>query len=150
MAEALGIAASIIAVLELTGKLADYCVSVRNASSDIREFAVEIQALRPSLTQLKFRVEDVVTASASSDISTSHHIATLSIPLEQLQTALQSVADKLGINQDGSTKARNLKQSLKWPFQRSQVLELLEKIERFKSLVNLALTDDILYALLYL
>ena len=59
-------------------------------------------------------------------------------PLEQFKIALEHLASKLA-PVDG---LRKVGKALAWPFQKTEIQDILNMIERQKSLFNLALQND--------
>jgi hypothetical protein len=62
----LSITASIIAVLQLTGKLISYLSDVKNAPKDRIQCALEVSNLRNLLLTLRFRLEEGITSGGKS------------------------------------------------------------------------------------
>lgn len=75
MAEAIGVAASIISVLQLSGTIIDYLNDVRSASNGCNKIFVEISSIRGFLYSLK----DLATRIKSGEISLST-VKSLDIP----------------------------------------------------------------------
>ena len=73
-------------------------------------------------------------------------LATLSAPngpLEQLKSALQELASRLA----PAHGVRRVGKALSWPFSKSEINAILERIERQKSVFSLALENDHMLAL---
>lgn len=132
----LSLSASIIAVLQLAGTILPYLNDVRNATKDQTQLAVEASNIYSLLTSLRFRVEqsngDDPWFIAVRNLGREHG------PLDQVKEALEYLASK-------SEPARGIKRvskQLMWKFEKSELQEVLRKIERVKTLVNIALTSD--------
>lgn len=61
-------------------------------------------------------------------------------PLDQLNKALAAMIEKI---QSSSRKRDQIKSKLMWQWTKSEIDELLMRMERLKSLINCALTDDV-------
>ena len=130
--------ASIIAVLQLTTALTGYFNDVRNATSEQAKVAVEASNLYALLTSLRFRVE-----GARSDAPWFNQVKMLGTkhgPLDQLRGTLEAMVEKLS----SSRKRDQIKSALMWKFTKSEVEDTLKRMERLKSLITCALTNDLL------
>ncbi|KAI4638130.1 hypothetical protein J4E93_010439 [Alternaria ventricosa] len=129
----LGELASVIAVLQLSGKIVDYVGKVKDASEDRKRLRGEIRACKRILQELKDDAEDI--DEGESLVDTINVLERLDGPLPRLQTILQQV--EIRLRHDNT-----LRGSLKWPFQEKDVQKLIQSIEREKILINLALSRD--------
>lgn len=136
MADPLSIAASIIAVLQVSQTVVNYLDHVRGASDDRHRILLEIS----HVNGLLFSLKDLVERSPWED-AWATTVASLDVPngpLAQFKSALEHLGAKLA-PVTGMKKARN---TLSWPFQKGEVVDLLRTIERQKSLFCLVLTKD--------
>lgn len=130
--------ASIIAILQLTTTLTGYINDVRHATAEQAKVAVEASNLYSLLTSLRFRVE-----AARSDDPWFKQVKMLGIhggPLDQFKDVLEKMVRQIS----SSRKRDQIKLALTWKFTRSEVDDALERMERLKSLINCALTGDLL------
>ena len=133
----LSFSASIVAVLQLTGKLLSYLNDVRNTTKDQAQLAVEASNTYSLLVSLRFRVEQSnahdpwFTAIRNLGIKTG--------PLDQAKEALQRLVLKV----EPCRGIEKLGKQLMWKFDKSEMQLILDQIERIKTLVNIALTDDL-------
>ena len=137
---AVGLAASIVQILELTATLVSYLNSVENASKEQKALEAEAAAVYGVLVQLKRRVED-----ADEDKDWFKTVRILGEPngaLGQYDTALQKLQSKV---KDTSTIGGKIAHSVTWKFRKDDVEAVLQSIERVKLTANLALTNDLLY-----
>ncbi|KAF1828738.1 hypothetical protein BDW02DRAFT_206603 [Decorospora gaudefroyi] len=125
----LGEVASVIAVLQLSGKVVDYVGKVRDASEDRKRLRDEIRACKRILQEIKDDSDDFEEGDAWAD--TLKTLERLDGPLPRLQSTLAQVETRL-------RKESTLKSSLRWPFQERDVRKMIEAIEREKSLLLLA------------
>ena len=137
MAEAIGVVASIVSVLQLTGDVVEYLNDARNASEDVQRLYDEISSTSFLLYVLRDRVEK----SQSLWLPTIAKLAEPRGPLDLFQQAVQALAHRLKRNQAGSRLAR-VKHDLIWPFRKAEMLKLLEVIARQKASFALALQND--------
>ena len=132
----LSIAASVIAVLQLTTKVVGYLNSVKNATKDQARCAIEASNVLSLLTSLRFRLEE-----ASRNDPWYCAIRALAVengPLDQYKDALERLLDKIA-PQDGPGKVRGV---LLWILDKQEVAEILSKVERLKALTQIALEMD--------
>jgi hypothetical protein len=139
MAEALGTAASLLAVLEAAVKATQYLKDVKQGSSDRLRLRDELRSTTCLAEMLKDRIDD----SDEGDL-TPTSIASLGGPdgpLELFKRVLEEIVAKLA-PQD---RLRRLAQPFSWPFDKKEVAELLASLERLKSHFNLAMQNDLVY-----
>lgn len=136
MAEILGIAGSIIAVIQLTGQIIslgyDYIGGVTKASKDLRNLVSELQSLGIVLLAMK------EFADANPESKTLELLNGKDGPLPGCRQELQKLQRKI-------TPRKGLKgklDALKWPLEEKETLRHMMQIERQKSLFSLALTTD--------
>jgi len=130
----LSISASVIAILQLTSKVIEYLHDVKDAPKDWKQCAIEASNLNSLLIQLKFRLEE------RSDEAWYAAVQTLSVehgPLDQYKHALEQLQSKT--RGSGIKKVGN---ALTWTFRKEEVASVLSRIERLKSLVQVALEMD--------
>lgn len=129
--------ASIIAILELTTKLTSYMNSVRNATLEQKQLAVEASSLLSLLTSLRYRVED-----ARSSDPWFNQVRLLGVergPLDQFRECLEKMVEQT-LRTNRKDQIRSV---LTWKLAKPQVQNSLERLERLKTLVNCALTSDL-------
>jgi hypothetical protein len=134
----LSVTASIIAVLQLTTVLTTYINDIRHATSDQKKVAVEASNLYGLLTNLRFRVDE-----ARSDDTWFNQVKLLGVgngPLEQFKHILEKMVEQITIS---GTRDR-VKSALTWRWTKSEVDEALKQMERLKTLITIALTNDAL------
>lgn len=139
MADPLSISASIVAILQLTGTVVQYLNDVNGASEDRQRILTEIS----STSGVLFLLKDLAERAGWEDCW-SVTIKSLNVPggpLEKFKTMLQLLALKLkpveGVKKVGK--------ALIWPFQKGEINEILNTMERQKTLFNLALQNDHMY-----
>jgi hypothetical protein len=144
----LSAAASIIAVVQISGKVFQLC---QTYYLEVKEARKDIQRLRGELTFLQDVLANV--ADLAAEDQDSANASTLGLlnqpdgPLQQCQRDLEGLVAKLdpGDEKDGARKGK-MKQfgwrALKWPFSSKDVDKLLTTIGRHKATFNLALTAN--------
>jgi hypothetical protein len=134
----LSLVASVTAVLQLVGTITSYLIDVRDAAEDRIIFAMELSALNSLLTVLQTRVQE--SKSGHPWLSTVQALGVKNGPLDQLHSDLARLASKLkpvkGVKKVGSM--------LTWRLDKMEVLNTLSKIERLKTLISFALSNDLL------
>jgi hypothetical protein len=134
----ISITASIIAILELTTTLMGYINDVRRATREQAKVAVEASNLYSLLINLRFRVEE----SRSNDpwFTQVKLLGRENGPLDQFKDVLEKMVEQIS----SSRKRDQVKSALTWKFTKSEVDNALQRMERLKSLIQCALTEDVL------
>lgn len=133
----LSLTVSITALLEVIGIIIGYLNDVRDASEDRFKFAMELYGLNNLLTVLRNRVKD---ATGDSWFATVRALGVENGPLDQFRSNIVRLASKLE-PVDGIEK---VKRALTWKFDKTEIVDILSRIERIKTLVSLALENDLL------
>ncbi|KAL9091478.1 MAG: hypothetical protein Q9165_004864 [Trypethelium subeluteriae] len=131
----LGIISSVGSIIDGTTKLIGYINETKNASKDARDFrqdAIEIQSL---MFRLKYRLEDPDTSQAWLKETTR-----LEPLVDNLKDALLDFADEV----QPVHGVRKVGRRFLWTLKKQDILPILNRIERLKSLINLVLTDNLL------
>jgi hypothetical protein len=134
----LSVTASIVAVLQLTSTLTSYINETRNASVEQKKVALEASSLYSLLTNLRFRVEE-----ARSSDPWFNQVKLLGIeggPLDQFKNILETMVEQLST----SRKRDQVKSALLWKFTKKEMEVALARMERLKSLISCALTNDLM------
>ncbi|KAI0138761.1 hypothetical protein BJ166DRAFT_175404 [Pestalotiopsis sp. NC0098] len=117
--EALGAAASIIAVLEVSGKVLSHIRSAKGATKDRKRLRDEVQACDDILQQLQDNADD-----PGEDMAWSEKITALEkpgAPLDRLHVTLTLINDKLEDSSKTGSRFSEVVASLKWPFDEKEV-----------------------------
>jgi hypothetical protein len=134
--DGLSVAASIIAVLQLTGAVIGYLNDVKDAPKECQQCTIEASNIQNLLINLRYRLEQ---GQAGDPWFTA--VRALNIengPLDQYKQALEQLRSRVEI-QDGVQK---VKRRLLWKFSKEEVASILARMERLNSLVNIALEMD--------
>lgn len=128
--------ASIIAILQLSNKVLGYLNDVKDASKDRAKCAIEASNLHSLLLNLRFRLEE---GSADKPWYTAvRAFAVENGPLDQFKQALELLQTKT--TEGGRLKKTS--EALVWKFKKEEIASILGRMERLKSLVEIALQMD--------
>ena len=134
--DGLSTAASIVAVLQLTGAVIGYLNDVKDAPKECQQCMTEASNLENLLKSLLCRLvqgqagDPWFTAVGDLDIKNG--------PLDQYKQALEQLRSKVEV-QD---RVQKVKRRLLWKFSKEEVKSILARIERLKSIVIVALEMD--------
>lgn len=132
----LSVTASIIAILQLSTKVLGYLNDVKDASKDCRKCTLEASNLYSLLVNLRFRLEE-----GSSNEPWYNAVRALGVdngPLDQFKQALEQLQTKL----TGGCKMKMVSNALVWKLNNADVTSILARMERLKTLVQIALQMD--------
>jgi len=135
-ATAVGLAASIIQLIDVTTKAIKYLNDVKDAHKDRARLAREATSLLALLTDLRYRVEE--TESTDPWFTAVRLLGVEGGPLERFKRAIVELVRKL---KPGSGMKKFSKAPL-WTLDKNEINNILSKIERLKSRVGLALQED--------
>ncbi|KAF1939264.1 hypothetical protein EJ02DRAFT_446309 [Clathrospora elynae] len=132
----LSIAASIIAVLQLSAKVLAYLNDVKDASKDRAKCAVEASNLHSLLLSLRFRLEEGTTNTPW--YTAIRALAVDNGPLDQFKQALETLQNRM----TNGGRLKKASEALIWKFKKEEIAGILDRIERLKLLVEIALQMD--------
>ncbi|KFX95786.1 hypothetical protein V490_03675 [Pseudogymnoascus sp. VKM F-3557] len=135
----LSITAGIIAIVEFTATLVKYASDIKDAPKDRARFAMEASSLSSLLLNLRYQIEDEECKKSSK--AWYKEVALLGVPggpLDQYRIALETLQLKI-VTGKGVVKISN---ALWWKFSKEEVASILLRIERLKSLIQIALQMD--------
>lgn len=151
MAEGLALAASVIAVLQLTNSVVsvcyDYAAAASGSSWELTQVTADLESLRGVLQRLEPLAKQVQFARNRSDkvLPAFAGLCKPNGPLEvclkeiqQLERKLKSPAWAEGFG----PKSKALVQSLRWPLKSKDTEKTLLQINRCKDILSLALRAD--------
>jgi ankyrin repeat domain-containing protein 50 len=140
--EGLSAAASVVAVIHISGQVFDLC---RTYYLEVKEARKDIQRLRDEMTSLQdvlTNVADLADAPSSANLSILNLLNQVDGPVEQCRAQLTELVAKLEPGQ-GKNKMKQLGlRALKWPFSSKDVEKTVVAIGRHKATFGLALTAD--------
>lgn len=132
--------ASIIAVLQLSAKVLAYLNDVKEASKDRVQCTIETSNLYNLLLNLRFRLEE--GSSAEPWYTAVRALAAENGPLDQFKQVLETLQIKMT---DGG-RLKKAGGALMWKFKKEEIASILGRMERLKTLVEIALEMDHLLA----
>ncbi|KAG8664841.1 uncharacterized protein FPOAC1_013621 [Fusarium poae] len=139
MAEALGIASSIIAVVDLSAKVLSLCLQysreVKNAKDDIDRLHDEVAAFQNTTEKLEALLKEPrgMELKASQQLLSS--IEDAHSTLEQLKHRLRPSTHRKAMSRFGA-------RAFKWPFESKDVVGVIQTLERCRGSISLALNID--------
>lgn len=142
MGEPLSIAANIVAVLQLSAVVIQHLKDVRHGGGDRVRLRDELRHCVPLLEMLKDRIEDDAPGEDGglSPASMASIIASDG-PLASFKRLLEDLIEKLV----PKGKMARVGQTLVWPFDKKELLEKLDTMERLKSHFSLIMQNKIMY-----
>ena len=132
--DGLSVAASIITVVQLTGSVITYLSDVKEAPKECSKCMEEVSNSSVLLVRLNNRLKE----SSSGESWYSEIEALAKGPLNQYLQALENLRKKV----NPWNKIRRLKIRLSWTLVKDDVMHILMRAERLKSLVSIALEMD--------
>jgi len=140
--EVLGVAANVIAVVDLSAKVAQWCIQysleVKDAKGDILRLYNEVKILGKVVSD----AQHLVTSPGSAELSASEKLLDA---VNDCSTQLKTLERKLDPGKTTKAMRRLGIRALKWPFQSKQVDKVIRELERCKGTVLLALQVDQTY-----
>lgn len=131
--------ASVAALVEISVKIlsltAEYSTKVKNAKEDIARFQLELNAFIIVLRSLKELAQNPGATKLVTFQSLDDSIRQCKQDLESLQKKLEPSTRRKAMSQYGI-------RALKWPFESSQLQDLIGRLERHKSTFSTALNAD--------
>jgi hypothetical protein len=138
----LSIAASIIAVLQLTSTVVQYIGDVKDSNHDRLKIRDEISSTSFLLYSLRDRINGAHGPQPDENktrwLSSISSLGAPNGPLARFKADLEDLASRLAPT-DGHRKIGKM---LKWKFEKGYVNSLLQSIERQKSIFTIALQSD--------
>lgn len=139
--EAVGAAASIVGLLEISLKVlsltVEYSTQVKSAKEDISRFRLELEAFIQAVRSL----HELSQNPEASKLVTFNSIAR-SGSIQQCELDLKNLQTKLKPSKGDRAMSRYGVRALKWPFESKELHNLLVALERYKSTFSTALNAD--------
>ncbi|WZH40870.1 LOW QUALITY PROTEIN: NACHT domain-containing protein [Fusarium acuminatum] len=139
MAEPLGVASSVIAVVDLSAKVFSLCLQysreVKNAKDDVERLRKEVTAFQDTTEKLKALLE----GTRGRELKTSQQLISA---IEDGHSALGKLEQRLRPSTGRKTISRFGMRALKWPFESKDFEGTIEKLERCRGNISLALNID--------
>ncbi|KAF3032456.1 hypothetical protein E8E12_001800 [Didymella heteroderae] len=135
MAEAVGLVASIIAILELSAKVLGYLNDVKDASTDRARCALEVANVHGLLEKLRRRIEE--RNDPDSWFQSARDVIKGGL-LIQFEAALTKL--RVGLTAGG--RPRRAAEALRWKFKKEEVRDILDRVARLNVAMITALQMD--------
>jgi hypothetical protein len=141
--EAVGSAASIIAVIDLSAKVASICfqysAAVKNARSDVERLQGELERLRTTLQGAQRLLESPNGKRLQTSQGLRNGLIDCSSQLSELQSRLEKK-----LNPGSARKAMRKfgLRALKWPFESKEIDSIINNLERYRDTLSVGLTVD--------
>ncbi|KAH7231159.1 hypothetical protein BKA59DRAFT_408976 [Fusarium tricinctum] len=139
MAEALGVASSVIAVVDLSAKVFSLCLQysreVKNAKDDIEKLREEVATFQATAKELQTLVEGPRGKELKASQQLTSAIKDGLSKLEELEKQLQPSTHRKVM---GLFSPR----AFKWPFESKEVKGTIGDLERYRGTISLALNID--------
>ena len=135
-ASAVGLVASIITLISTTTSVVEYLNATKDAPKESKGFLHEVLSLVIILDTLRSKVRDADPAAPW--VRQVCLLAAEEGPLDQFRKAIDQLERKLKTG----AKVQMFGRALVWPLAKKDISELLVKVERLKSTIEIALHHD--------
>ena len=125
--------ASIIAVLQLSGLIITYARTAHGAKDERQRLCAQLESCIHVLHSLNEDIDD--SDAKSTWTETMRKLDTVNNPLHRLAEALLPVQQELSQNS-------NIAVRLKWPFRKTEIMEVIATIDREMNYFLVALSND--------
>ncbi|RYP11720.1 hypothetical protein DL767_011041 [Monosporascus sp. MG133] len=151
MAEALGVAASVITILQLSARIISACDFYLEARQDmptiVRSIRIEVNSLRGILED--FDLRDNRSTSELAALPSLQRLAGPDSPIEGCRHTLEELQELVKCDAASISGSRRKKLSaffwlLRWPLKEDKARKLLQDVAHYKATINVALNSQIL------
>jgi hypothetical protein len=136
--DGLSTAASVIAVIQLTGSVVNICGGYIQEVKDARDDIITLQRTAAGLAAILQRFKELLHEPRGTKLSTS----SLANNISDCLTCLEALEEKIELTRGRRTMKRLGIRAIKWPLKRKEVDRIITDLERFKSLFTLSLQVD--------
>lgn len=140
--EAIGSAASIIAIIETTAAVFKVCLEYSLAVKDAKKDIQRLQDETSDVQKLLARVADLASEPNADELPALAQLLEPKGPLETCGVVMEELLHKLDSGKNKKDMKRFGLRALKWPFKSEDVDSTLVVLERCKSSFTLALATD--------
>lgn len=134
--EPLSVAASIVALLQSAGAVITYLSDLKDSPTELQRIRVEVFSVLSLLITLQDQANQATKGDECS--STLNSLNVSNGPFQQFHSALERLALKLAPVQGW----KKVGKSLKWPFEKEEMQDILNTVERLKTTFSLARQND--------
>ncbi|CVK85819.1 uncharacterized protein FMAN_06666 [Fusarium mangiferae] len=139
MAEAVGLVASIIAIVELSAKVGKLCVQYSTAAGNARADITRLQGRLKDLNVCLEAAQRLLDDPKNTAFATSRSLVN---SLNACETELAEVWDRLDPGSARKAMRRFGLRALKWPFESKEISTVISNIEHYKQTITLCLQVD--------
>ncbi|PNP76563.1 hypothetical protein FNYG_09982 [Fusarium nygamai] len=139
MAEAVGLAASIIAIAELSAKVGKLCVQYSTAAGNARADITRLQARLKDLNVCLEAAQRLLDDPKNTALATSRSLID---SLNSCKIELEEIQDKLDPGSARKAMRRFGLRALKWPFDSKEISTVMSNLEHYKQTITLCLQVD--------
>jgi len=136
-------AASIIAVIDLSAKVASLCFqyysAVKNAPSDVERLHGELEGLKTTLQGAQRLLESPDGKRLQTSQDLRNGLIDCSSQLTELRLRLEG---KLNPGSTRKAMTRIGFRALKWPFESKEIDSIIKKLERYRDTLSVGLAVD--------
>ncbi|KAG4272704.1 hypothetical protein FPRO04_10446 [Fusarium proliferatum] len=139
MAEAVGLAASIIAIVELSAKVGKLCVQYSTAAGNAKADISRLQTRLKDLNICLEAAQRLLNDPKNTALATSRSLID---SLNACETELAEVRDRLDPGSARKAMRRFGLRALKWPFESKEISTVIANLEHYKQTITLCLQVD--------
>lgn len=150
MAEAIGLVASLIAIVEMSAKITQLCKHyiqhVKDTRADLRKVLLETTSLGAFIENLQFLFVHDPDFEGSELVGMDSSIVACRESLDELARLLSEptgFSHATGENSSLRGRARDLGTQLAWPLKRTRVLGALDSLAQSKASLSLMVSGEI-------
>lgn len=132
-------AASVIAVVDISAKIASLCYEYSVAVKDAKDDIERVRRKVSDITHILEKIKQLLDSQDKTRLSTTQG---LSSSLEQCQVELENLKVKLEPGKARKTMSRLGLRALKWPFTSKQVDKIVLNLQGHEQTFSLALQVD--------
>ena len=134
--DGISVAASIIAIVEITGSVIKYLSDIKDAPKECAQWMIELSNLNTLLLQLKSHLNE--SKSHEPWYAKAQTLTVKDGPLDQYKLALEHLLAKV----EPTNKVKELARILMWTFIKNEVASILARTERLKTFISVELEMD--------
>lgn len=136
--DGLSSAASVIAVIQLTGSVVNICGGYIQEVKDARDDIITLQRTVAGLEAILQRFKELLHEPRGTKLSTS----LLANNISDCLSCLQVLEEKIDLRRGRRMMKRLGIRAIKWPLKRKEVDRIITNLERYKSFFTLSLQVD--------